>query len=382
MIDGFTNNAMAIYEMGPPAASIEFYILNWMLVKVGWQPSPLAGSALGGDHSHGGGVLTHGGSLANLTALMAARQHAAPDAWDNGVPDDLVLLAPAESHYSIARAAGILGIGRKAIRTLEVDAQGRILADKLPEVYSRLRREGKRPMAVVANACSTAVGLYDPLVTLGEFCRDRGIWFHVDGAHGACALLSEKLQHLMKGVELADSLTWDAHKMLRTPVLCAALLVRDHRTLDRTFQQDASYLFHDKARPGIDFGHRTVECTKAGLGLKFFMVLGSLGERGLADYVERQYELALQAYDYIQQQAGFECAVRPQSNILCFRTAGGDARQLQIRDALIARGDFYLSSTLFQGKRYLRLALMNPRTRFEDIERLIQRIREWERNPG
>jgi L-2,4-diaminobutyrate decarboxylase len=218
------------------------------------------------------------------------------------------------------------------------------------------------------------------LAAIGEFCRDQGIWFHVDGAHGACALLSAKHKHLMKGVEHADSLTWDAHKMLRTPVLCAALLVRDHRALDRTFQQDASYLFHDKARPGIDFGHRTVECTKAGLGLKFFMVLGALGERGLADYVERQYELALQAYDYIQQQAGFECAVRPQSNILCFRTAGGDAQQLQMRDALIARGDFYTSSTLFQGKRYLRLALMNPRTRLEDIQRLIQRIREWEKH--
>ena len=380
MIDGFTNNAMAIYEMGPAAASIEFFILNWMLEKVGWEPSPWNRGGAAENHSPGGGVLTHGGSLANLTALLAARQHAAPDAWDNGVPNDLVLLAPAESHYSIARAAGILGIGRKAIRTLEVDAQGRILAGKLPAICAGLRQEGKRPMAVVANACSTAVGLYDPLPAIGEFCRDQGIWFHVDGAHGACALLSEKHKHLMKGVEHADSLTWDAHKMLRTPVLCAALLVRDHRTLDRTFQQDASYLFHDKARPGIDFGHRTVECTKAGLGLKFFMVLGALGERGLADYVERQYELALQAYEYIQQQAGFECAVRPQSNILCFRTTGGDAQQLQIRDALIAQGDFYTSSTLFQGKRYLRLALMNPRTQLEDIQRLIQRIREWEKH--
>ncbi|HRZ99094.1 MAG TPA: pyridoxal-dependent decarboxylase, partial [Candidatus Paceibacterota bacterium] len=222
--------------------------------------------------------------------------------------------------------------------------------------------------------CSTAVGIYDPLEEIGEFCRQQHLWLHVDGAHGASALLSPKHQYRLKGIELADSLTWDAHKMLQTPVLCAALLVRDHRTLDQTFEQDASYLFHDKERPGVDFAHRTIECTKAGLGLKFFMVLGALGEAGLGAFVERQYELAEQAYEYIQRQPGFECAVQPQSNILCFRRAGDDDLQLRIRDRLNAQGSFYLSSTFFGGKRYLRMALMNPHTRLEDIQKLLVTI--------
>jgi L-2,4-diaminobutyrate decarboxylase len=376
LIDGFTNNAMAIYEMGPGAASIEYFVINWMLAKVGWQPAPLNRRLARDDSPHGGGVLTHGGSLANLTALLIARNQVAPEAWEMGVPPDLALLAPAESHYSIARAAGVLGIGRKAIFPLAVDGRGAVVPEQLAVAYERLRSEGKRPIALVANACQTAVGIYDPLQEIGEFCHTHHIWFHVDGAHGASALVSEKYRHLMKGVETADSLTWDAHKMLRTPVLCAALLVRDHRPLDTAFQQEASYLFHEKEQPGVDLAHRTFECTKAGLGLKLFMVLGALGERGLAEYIERQWELAVKAHEYIQQQQDFECAVRPQSNILCFRITGSDRKQLQIRDALNAQGQFYLSSTSYQGKRFLRMALMNPHTRLEDIQRLIDTIRQ------
>jgi L-2,4-diaminobutyrate decarboxylase len=380
LIDGFTNNAMAIYEMGPGAASIEFWVLNWMLKKVGWQPAPLDRQSRVENAPFGGGVLTHGGSLANLTAMIAARHRVAPDVWANGNPPNLVILAPAGAHYSIARAAGILGLGQKAVCHLEVDSRGAVIPEKLAQTHERLRGEGKVPMAVVASACSTAVGIYDPLAEIGEFCRREGIWLHVDGAHGACALLSSKYRHLLRGVELADSLTWDAHKMLQTPVLCAALLVRDHRTLDRTFQQDASYLFHDKERPGVDFAHRTVECTKAGLGLKFFMVLGALGEAKLGAFVERQYDLAAQAYEYLRQQPGCECAVQPQSNILCFRFEGGD--ELRIRDALNAQGDFYLSSAVFGGKRYLRMALMNPHTRLEDIQRLVQTLRQSRHAPA
>ncbi len=374
LIDGFTNNAMAIYEMGPGAASIEYYLINWLLGKVGWQPAPLNLSEAHGQ-GFGGGVLTHGGSLTNLTALIAARTRIAPDVWQEGNPGDLALLAPAESHYSIARAAGILGIGRNMIYPIDVDARGVVIAERLPAAYQRLQGDGKRAVALVANACSTAVGLYDPLAEIGAFCREHDIWFHVDGAHGASALLSDRHRHLLRGVELADSLTWDAHKLMRTPALCAALLVRDHRTLDQAFRQEASYLFHAKEQPGFDFIHRTVECTKAGLGLKLFFVVAALGERGLAEYIDRQFQLTLEAYDYIRQLPDFECAVKPQANILCFRVQGSDNAQLSLRDALTAQGRFYLSTTAFNGKRYLRFAAMNPHTTLDDITRLIAEIR-------
>ena len=272
LIDGFTNNPMAIYEMGPGAASIEWFIINWLLEKVGWLPQPLR-MPDSPDQVFGGGVLTHGGSLANLTALVAARSKMAPHAWQEGNPRDLVLLAPAESHYSIARATGIMGFGRNAVYPMAVDEKGVIIPQKLPEVYARLKNEGKRVFAVVANGCSTAAGLYDPIREMGEFCKAHDLWFHIDGAHGAGALLSQKHKSLLDGVELADSLVWDAHKLMRTPSLCTAVLVKDYRTIDQAFQQEASYLFHEKVQPGFDFIHRTVECTKAGLGLKWFLII-------------------------------------------------------------------------------------------------------------
>jgi L-2,4-diaminobutyrate decarboxylase len=303
----------------------------------------------------------------------------APRVWDEGSPTDLALLAPEGSHYSIARAAGILGLGRRAIYTLETDGRGVIRVDRVPAACERMRADGRRAIALVANACSTAVGCYDPLRELGELCRAQGIWLHVDGAHGASALLSARHRGRLDGVELADSLVWDAHKLLRTPALCAAVLIRDASALDAAFHQEASYLFHDKEQPGFDSIHRTVECTKAGLGLKLFFVLAALGESGLAEYVDRAAALAHDAWRLIDAQPDFVCALEPESNIVCFRYTGhGDDEALQIalRDRLIAGGDFYLSTTLFAGRRWLRMALMNPDTTIQDVERLLARIRD------
>ncbi len=377
LIDGLTNNPMAIYEMGPGAAAIEYFVLNWMLVKVGWTPAPLVP---GGNEKgvFGGGVLTHGGSLANLTALIAARTALRPDAWRDGNQDDLALIAPGNNHYSIERAVGILGLGTSNIYRVATDARGAMDPRFLPQTLARIRADGKTPLALVANACSTAVGVYDPLRPIGEFCRDQGIWFHVDGAHGAAALLSPEYRHLMDGAELASSLTWDAHKMMRTASVCAALLVRDHRAIDTAFDQEASYLFHDKEQPGFDFLHRSVECTKGGMGLRFYLVLAALGEEGLARYVERQYRLAAQAYAYLKGLDTVEAPVAPESNILCFRVPGSDARQLELRKRVLAEGDFYITSTQFQDSRYLRLVFMNPDTTLDDVKRLVEQIRRFD----
>ncbi|AWK89930.1 pyridoxal phosphate-dependent decarboxylase family protein [Azospirillum thermophilum] len=373
LVDAFTNNAMAIYEMGPAAATVEQAVLNWMLRKVGWRPAPMPGSGEPADH-HGGGVLTHGGSLANLTALSAARARVAPEAWRDGTPGNLVIVAPAGCHYSIARAAGILGLGQRAVRSAPTDADGRLDPARLPDLIDGLRRSGSEILAVVANACATAAGLYDPIRAVAAVCRDRGVWLHVDGAHGASALLSERQRGRLDGVELADSLVWDAHKMLRTPTLCAAVLVRDHRTLDGAFQEEASYLFHEKEQPGFDFIHRTVECTKAALGLRLFFSLAADGERAAAAFIDRQTALAREAAAILRSRPGFELAVDPESNIVCFRVQGDDALQLDLRRRLTEAGRHYISTTEFRGRRWLRLALMNPATGPADILSLAEAV--------
>jgi L-2,4-diaminobutyrate decarboxylase len=363
LVDGFTSNPMAIYEMGPAAAAVENAVLDWMLGRIGW-----------GGHDGGsppaGGVLTHGGSLANLTAMLCARAEVAPSAWRDGTPQGLVLVCTPGSHYSIARAAAILGLGASNVRHAPTDDLGRLDAESLPGWLDGLHAEGKRPLAVVANGCSTALGLYDSIGEIASVCRSRGVWLHVDGAHGASVLLSPRLRHLLAGIEHAQSVVWDGHKMLRSPLLAAAVLVRDARSLDGAFQQDASYLFHDKEKPGIDALHRTVECTKAALGLKIFFALAHHGERAIAAHVERQTDLATAAAALLRSTPSIEVAAEPQSNIVCFRVAGSDELQLDIRKHLTGRGDFYVSTAEVLGRRWLRLALMNPATTIDDVEAL------------
>ena len=361
LVHGLTNNPMAIYEMGPAAVALELSVIDWMLERAGWPTSrwPGVGSAAG---QHGAGVLTHGGSLANLTALLAARAAIAPEAWQHGTPSDLVVLGPPSAHYSIARAVSILGLGARAFSPLPVDEAEVILADAVPAACAEVEARGRRVLAVVANACATSTGYYDPLEQIGQFCRAGGYWLHVDGAHGASALASPRERHWMSGIEHASSLTWDAHKMLRTSALCTAVLFRDERAFDSAFQEEASYLFYGNNAAGVDLIHRTVECTKAGLGLKLFLSLAMQGEAGVARYVENRCDAARRFARAIRARAGFECPFEPQSNIVCFRWGTDNVTQVAIREALLREGDYHISSTEVRGTRYLRLAVMSPAT--------------------
>jgi len=158
------------------------------------------------------------------------------------------VLVSEEAHYSIDRAIRIMGWGRQGAVPVPADEQFRMRATALEDSYGAATRAGLKVIAVVANACSTATGTYDPLEEIADFCAARNLWFHVDGAHGAVAVLSNRYRSLMKGVERADSLVWDAHKMMLMPLLVSAVLFRDRAAGDRAFEQRASYLF-DEAGP-------------------------------------------------------------------------------------------------------------------------------------
>ncbi len=357
LIHGATNNPMAKYEMGAAGATLEHELVRWLLRKVGFDP-------VAGD-----GVLTHGGSLANLTALLAARASAAPDAWRHGVPGDLALLAPPSVHYSVRRAAGILGLGEDAVVELEVDELERIRPDRLEYALERCRAAGLRPFALVAVAGATSTGLHDDLRSIATFSERHGIWLHVDAAHGASALLSDRHRHLLDGVELADSVIWDAHKMLRTSGLCAAVLVRRAADLTGAFRQQGDYLFYESDSVGFDVLDRAVESTKTTLGLKLFLALAWLGEQGLGEYVASRYELARRLYDRLQCVPGVTCPYIPESNILCFRVEGVD--QLALRDRLLAEGRLHIGATTIAGRRYLRVVVMAPDTNEATLDELV-----------
>lgn len=375
LISGVLANGMSVYEMGPTAGTMEIAIIDWMLTKVGWQPTgqnrenmPAAGE------TEGGGVLTHGGSLANLTAMLAARAAVSPGAWKNGTPDDLVVVAPECAHYSLSRAVAAMGLGTSALRAAPADELGRASPDEFPACLDRIASEGRNVMAVCANACATATGLYDPVREIGELCRERGLWYHVDGAHGASALLHPAEAGRLDGVDLADSLVWDAHKLLQTSALCAAVLFRDGRRLAGAFQQDAVYVTEGEREIGHDFIPHQFECTKTPLGLKLALVLAVAGERGLAENVGAVVENARSIHERIESRAGFETLCAPESNIVCFRVDGDDALQTRIRKRIMRDGDFLLSQADVAGRRWLRMALMNPLTDVATVDRLLDRI--------
>lgn len=360
MLQSVTNNIPLIYELAPAASAVDRAVYTWMLDKIGW-----AGT--------GAGTLTNGGSLGNLIALVAARSSVVRDAFRDGNPPGLVVLAPPTSHYSLRKAVAVMGLGEQAIRPLPIDEVGRIDVRRVPEVIDEVRRRGERPIALVANACATATGLYDRIGELADVCAARDVWFHVDGAHGACALLSPKLRGLLDGVERADSATWDGHKMLRTSALCTGVLFRDRAALAELFRQDASYLYQEEAA-AVDPGQYTFETSKAPLGLKIFLTLAWRGEDGLREYVERQYEKAGVLWELIQERDDFEAPYRPQSNILCFRYLPWQGDLEALRGRLIDAGEFYPSSTKIGDRPYLRAALMSPATDRETLAGLLDAV--------
>ena len=377
LIHGTINNPSSLYEMGPAGGTCEGFMINWMLDKIGW----LNDRDLYDFHFTPGqasGVLTHGGSVANLTALAAARAAIAPEAWTEGNPDDLVVIGAASAHYSIARALSILGLGKNAFYPVDVDENEVLKIEDLPRVYEKAIADGKRVMCVVANACATSTGLFDPLDAMGDFCRNHNLWFHVDGAHGASAVVGSKSNSLVKGIEKANSIIWDAHKMMRVPALCTAVLFSDFTYQAAAFQQKGSYVFHDTEVVGVDSMPYTIECTKSALGTKLFWTFALEGEDKIAEFIDYTFQLAKDFYHLLEEEDDFSTPYFPQSNILCFRYEKFDIDddfQKKLRYAIINEKRFYITSCDMNGQRYLRVVLLHPDTTVSHLKGLIEEVR-------
>ncbi len=378
LVASLLNNGMASYEAGPAATVMERNVIRWLADRLGFPA--------GAD-----GVLTSGGSAGNLTALLAARQaRAGYDAWEQGAPGGppLAILAPDESHYSVARSAQIMGLGKGGVIPVAVDDRFRLRPDALPAAFEAAERAGRRVFAVVANAGSTSTGAFDPLDAVADFCAARRLWLHVDGAHGASMTLSTKHRDLVRGIERADSVIWDAHKMMLLPALATAVLFRDGPSGAAAFTQRAHYLYsRDPADRPWDLGLRTLECTKRMMSFQLYAALALLGTRVFDDYIGRTVALARRFGELIQDAPDFELAVPPECNIVCFRHTGAsgagaagaveasDAAQDLIRRRVHARGGFFLTRTRLRGRVHLRTTLMNPFTHEADLAALLDAIR-------
>ncbi|NUP07597.1 MAG: protein kinase [Polyangiaceae bacterium] len=369
LIGAVLNNGMAAFEAGPVTTVLERRVIEFLLSFVEWQRT-------------GGGVLTSGGSLGNLTALLAARQaRAGFDVRSAGLASGrpLAILASEQVHYSITRAAQIMGIGADAVIPIRADDRYRMDPTAIEPAFALASSRGLHPIALVASAGATGTGSIDPLTPIADACERLGLWMHVDGAHGASALLSPTLRRDLAGIERAHSLVWDAHKLMSMPALATAVLFRDGKPSYETFSQEALYLFRGETDGRwFDIGLRTIECTKALISVPLYGTLATLGTAPIRDAIEHGYALARAFAEKLARAPDFELACPPDSNIVCFRHLAGedlDERQRLVLEALRSDGTFYCVMTTLRKNVYLRTSLMNPLTTLDDLAALMDAIR-------
>lgn len=373
MLNGTLNNGSAIYEMGPVSTAMERVVTDWLAEAIGYGRGA-------------SGVLTSGGSLGNLTALLAARQHQSGyDHWTQGKTDGYqpAVMVSEESHYSVSRAVHIMGWGEKGVIRVPANHLHQLDASKLEETYIKAENQGIHVLAVVGNACSTSTGSYDPLARIADFCKKKGLWFHIDGAHGGAAAITPKYRHLTEGIERADSVVIDFHKMLGISALTTAVLFRDGQRSYDTFNQKAVYIFNNQERePWFNSALRTLECTKNMMGVKVYAILRTYGPQIFIDHFTTLYDLGKEFASLLTSAPDFELPYEPVSNIVCYRflMPGKTEDELnlmnaQIRKKIIESGKFYIVQTLIDNKVYLRSAIMNPFTTHNDMEALLDEIR-------
>lgn len=359
LVSALLNNGTGVYEMGPASAPIELAVVRWLCAKVGYGD--------GGD-----GALTSGGSLGNLTALLAMRQ-AKAGVWARGTERQLAVITSSDTHYSVARAVRVMGWGDAGIVTVPVDREHRLRA---PAVEAAIEAAGDaQVIGIVAAAGSTATGAFDPLEELADVAARHGLWLHVDAAHGGGAVLSATHRGKLAGIERADSVVWDAHKLMMMPALVTAVLFRDGAHAYEAFAQQASYLFAGGAPADTwwDLGQRTLECTKRMMSIELWTALRVHGEAWFGEVVDRLFELTQMFAAKIQATDDFELALAPEANIVCYRHRTADNRAL--REAVMRDGRFYIVGTQLAGGYNLRSTVMNPLTEPTDFDALLAHLR-------
>lgn len=378
LISSLLNNGMAIYEMGMAPSAIERVVTEFICTKIGYDNTSR-------------GFLTSGGTLANLTALLSARKSIVKhDVWNKGSNQDLGIMVSEEAHYCVARAAKIMGLGEKGIIKIPATSTFSMDVSFLEEYYQKAKEDGITVFAIIGSAPSTATGVYDDLERIATFAKKHNVWFHVDGAHGGAAIFSAKYSHTVRGIAQADSVVIDGHKMMMMPTITTALLFKDGNDSYATFSQKADYLLDtSEDEDWYNLAKRTFECTKTMMSIQWYALLKTYGEGIFDAYLTTLYDLGHHFADMITNDPYLELAVKPMSNIVCFRyiaTSEADVNlnhiNKQIRQKLLEEGEFYIVQTNLKGKHYLRTTIMNPFTTRGHFRQLLDRVKEEGKSLG
>jgi L-2,4-diaminobutyrate decarboxylase len=369
LVTELLNNSMAVYEMGPAATALERWIVRRTCTALGYP--------------EGDGVITSGGTLATLTALLAARaRQLGEESLAQGTDRRWAVMTSEETHYCVARAVQVMGWGSEGLVTVPTDEQFKIRPEMLDVRYEEACARGRKPIALVASVCSTSTGSYDDLHVAADFCRRRGLWLHADGAHGAAVAFCPELRGKIAGIERADSAILDFHKLLLTPALATVVLFRERSASWAAFHERAQYLFpENETEAWRDSGRRTYECTKLSISVKIATLWRVYGEQLFAEHLRAVHDLARDFAARLRERAPFEVAVEPESNIVCFRLrppgledAAVDALNARARQRVLEDGRFYIVQTTLRGRVWLRTALMNPFTKLVHLDAMLDAV--------
>lgn len=319
----------------------------------------------------GDGLFAPGGSLSNLAALIMARNEALPESREQGTSGQRVALyTSAASHYSIRKAAGMVGMGRSCVRVVPVGSDGRMLPPALARMIAEDRAGGVVPVMINATAGTTVLGAFDPLSEVADVAEREGVWLHVDAAYGGSVLLSARHRHHMAGCERADSLTWDAHKLLSMPLTCSVLLTRRPDRAARNFDEAASYLFQDDAL--LDPGRGSLQCARHNDALKLWLSWKHHGDAGFGRRVERLFELAAYMTAKVEAHPRLRLRIPTASINVCFEVDGKSSRRLC--RALWERNVVQVGHAVVDGREVIRWVFVDPERTEEQLDALVDEV--------
>lgn len=360
------------------AVHLERQVLDWFRDMVGY---PTAS----------GGVLVSGGSMANLTGLATARH--ARSGWDErelglaGGPPLRVYVSD-QGHACIRKAIELLGIGSANLRIVPTDDRFRMCTPILESMIAEDRTAGYRPLAVVGSAGSTNTGSIDPLERIAAICRREDLWFHVDGAYGTPAILTDRYRDALAGLALADSVAVDPHKWLQIPVEAGVALIRDRSLLRDTFSLVPPYLRTDGGEDGVEgpvsFAELGFQQTRGFRALKIWFGLRNLGKGRIAELIDQNCRLAERLHAEVVNAPDFEALAPPSLSVVCFRAVppllrgddvGLDALNRSIVERIQLGGAFFVAKTVVRGRTAIRVCIVNGAARPSDVSALVRLVR-------
>lgn len=352
------------WMVSPAASQVEIMLINWLLELFGLPVK------------QGGGLFTSGGSMANLTAIVTARRTKCGEDFSNAT----VYLSD-QAHSSNFKALNVLGFKKEQIRIIPTDPEFRIPVNKLKNTIYTDKSDGKAPLCVIASAGTTNTGAVDPLPLLADICQSENIWFHIDGAYGGAAVLSDKKRHILAGIERADSLTVDPHKWFFQPYEIGCLLIKNHNLLAETFTGRPEYLRDFEGDTSeINFYEHGIQLTRSFRALKLYMSLKTFGLDAFKSAVQYNIELAEEVEKILRNSDRWEVVSAATLAILNFRfnplyknypESTLDNINQHISGTVIESGEAFLATTVLQNHVVLRMCLINPRTTIQHVKQTL-----------